>query len=176
MQLCPFPCDFLNLWLNILDILSSNILSVWPFPNARGKFSRRHKQEAVMYSLIFMYWNARREDERILLNTYKGKVKLSVCTAWRQVASGEGVNSTAPLILDLGCRWMGVVSFTIQPFYPPGKSPRCQLNRRLGWYRWGLDDFGEQRVSCPCLESSHNLVTTLSLSRTTISSAHNIII
>jgi len=75
IQLCPFSCDFLNLWLNILlDILSSNILSLWPFQNARGKFSHRHKQEAVMYSLLFMYWDARREDERILLNTYNGKV------------------------------------------------------------------------------------------------------
>ena len=46
--LCPFSWDFLNIWLNILlDILSSNILSLWPFPNARGKFSYRHKQEAV---------------------------------------------------------------------------------------------------------------------------------
>jgi hypothetical protein len=141
-----FSCDFLNLWLNILlDIFRSNFLSLWPFPNARDKFSSWHKQEAVMYSLIFMYWDARREDKRILLNTYKGKVKLSLCTAWRQVACGEGVNSVALLIPDLGCRWRGAVSFTIQPFYPPGKNPRCQMNRRLGGSRGGLDDFGEPK-------------------------------
>jgi len=37
-----------------------------------------------------------------------------------------------PRILDLGTRWMWVVSFTPRPLYPKGKSPCYPLFRRLG--------------------------------------------
>jgi len=37
----------------------------------------------------------------------------------------------ALLILDLGTRWSWVVSFTIRPLYPQGKSPSYPLDRRL---------------------------------------------
>jgi hypothetical protein len=169
IQLCPLSCDFQYLWLNILlDILSSNILSLWPFPNARGKFSHRHKQKAVnLY--VLGYQTGRRKN---IMQTIAVPVP-----AWRQIACGEGVITIAPHIPDLDCRCRGVVSFIIQPFYP--QSPRCQLNRRLGGSRGVLDDFREQKISCPCLESARKLVrkqTTLSLSQMTISSAHNIIL
>jgi hypothetical protein len=38
----------------------------------------------------------------------------------------------APRILDLDTRWKWVVSFTPQPLYRQGKSPRYPLDRRLG--------------------------------------------
>jgi len=38
----------------------------------------------------------------------------------------------APHILDLGTRWMWVVSFTHRLLYPQGKSPWFPLDRRLG--------------------------------------------
>jgi hypothetical protein len=42
-----------------------------------------------------------------------------------------GSGGIAPRILDLGTRWRGVVSFTLQPLYLQGKSPWYPLNRRL---------------------------------------------
>jgi len=36
-----------------------------------------------------------------------------------------------PCILDLGTRWRWVVSFTIWPLYPQGRSPWYPLDRRL---------------------------------------------
>jgi len=42
-----------------------------------------------------------------------------------------GSGSIAPCILDLGIRWRWVGSFTPWPLYPPGKSPKYQLDRRL---------------------------------------------
>jgi hypothetical protein len=54
-------------------------------------------------------------------------------------------------ILDLGIRWRWVVSFTLQPLYPPGKSPRCPLDRMLQ-SRSGL--CGEERNLYPCRKSN----------------------
>jgi hypothetical protein len=36
-----------------------------------------------------------------------------------------------PRILDLGTKWMWVVSFTPRPLYPQGKSPWHPSDRRL---------------------------------------------
>jgi hypothetical protein len=43
-----------------------------------------------------------------------------------------GSGGIAPRILDLGARWRWVVSFTLRPLYPQGKSPWYTLDRRLG--------------------------------------------
>lgn len=67
MHLSPFPYGLLALWPStLLSTLISNTLRLWPFPKARDEFSHPYKQQAVMCSSVFMFWNARREDERIL--------------------------------------------------------------------------------------------------------------
>jgi hypothetical protein len=43
-----------------------------------------------------------------------------------------GSGGIAPRILDIGTRWMTVVSFTPRSLYPQGKSPWYPLDRRLG--------------------------------------------
>jgi len=66
-----------------------------------------------------------------------------------------GSRGIAPRILDLGTRWIWVVSFTSRPLYPQGKSPRYPLDRRLGgppepfWTRGG-----EEKNSLPRRESN----------------------
>jgi hypothetical protein len=48
---------------------------------------------------------------------------------YESVLASRGI---APCILDLGTRWLWVVSFTTRPFYPQEKSPWFQFDRRLG--------------------------------------------
>jgi hypothetical protein len=61
------------------------------------------------------------------------KVKLSLCLSKHHaMKTNSGSEGIAPRILDLGTIWRWVVSFTPQPLYPQGKSPRCPLDRRLG--------------------------------------------
>jgi hypothetical protein len=59
---------------------------------------------------------------------------LSLCFNWapryEDVLGSEGI---APRILNLGTRWRWVVSLTLPPLYPQGKSPWCPLDRRLCW-------------------------------------------
>jgi hypothetical protein len=43
-----------------------------------------------------------------------------------------GSGGIAPLILDLGTKWMWVVSFTPRPLYRQGKSPWYPLDKRMG--------------------------------------------
>jgi hypothetical protein len=63
----------------------------------------------------------------------KVNVKLSLCLTKHHAMKTYWENGcTAPRILDLGTRWMWVVSFTPRPLCPQGKSPRYQLDRRLG--------------------------------------------
>jgi hypothetical protein len=66
--------------------------------------------------------------------TINKKVKLFLCwTNW--ALHHEGVWRSGcidPHFLDLGTSWRWVVSFTPRPLYPRGKSPRYQLDRRLG--------------------------------------------
>jgi hypothetical protein len=62
------------------------------------------------------------------------KVKLSLClTMYHTMKRYRGSGSIASHILKLGTRWWGVVSFTLQPLYPQGKSPWYPLDSRLGW-------------------------------------------
>jgi hypothetical protein len=42
-----------------------------------------------------------------------------------------GSESRDPRFLDLGSSWKSVISFTLQPLYPQGKSPRYPLDRGL---------------------------------------------
>jgi hypothetical protein len=46
-------------------------------------------------------------------------------------------------------RWRWVVSFTLQPFYPQGKSTRYPLNRRLGGSQSQSGHGGEEKNSQP---------------------------
>jgi hypothetical protein len=62
-----------------------------------------------------------------------------------------GNGSIVPLILDLGSRWRWVVSFTHQPLYSQGKSPRYPLDRRLGGCQSRSEHEGEEKPSQPLL-------------------------
>jgi hypothetical protein len=57
----------------------------------------------------------------------------------------------APRILDIGTRWRLVVSFTLRPLYPQGKSSRCPLDRRLGEPQSRSGRGGEEKSSQPPL-------------------------
>jgi hypothetical protein len=52
---------------------------------------------------------------------------------------------TVPLILYFSTKWRHVVSFTLQPIYPSGKSNRYPLNRRQGGPRTGLNSLGKTK-------------------------------
>jgi hypothetical protein len=64
----------------------------------------------------------------------KVKVKLSLCLTNSALCPEDVWESGCidPGILDLGTRWRWLVSFLPRPLYPRGKSPRYQLDRRLG--------------------------------------------
>jgi hypothetical protein len=68
---------------------------------------------------------------------------------WRH--TGEwGYSST---ILDLGTRWRWLVSFTLLPLYPRGKSPRHPLDRRLGGRQSRCGCCGEEKnLALPGIE------------------------
>jgi hypothetical protein len=55
--------------------------------------------------------------------------------------------SIAPLFLDLGTRRWSVVSFTLRPLYPQGRSPSYPLERRLGWLQILSEHGGEEKNS-----------------------------
>jgi hypothetical protein len=57
---------------------------------------------------------------------------------------GEWMYSST--ILDLGTRWMAMVSFTPQPLYPRGKSPRYKLYRRLGGPQSRSGHYREEKI------------------------------
>jgi hypothetical protein len=62
------------------------------------------------------------------------KVKLSLCST-NYALYHEGVWGSGcvyPHFLDFGTSWRWVVSFTSRPLYPPVKSSRYPLDRRLG--------------------------------------------
>jgi len=52
-------------------------------------------------------------------------------------------------ILDLSTRWIWVVSFTIRPLYPQGKSSWCPLDKRLGGPQNRRGRGGEEKNSQP---------------------------
>jgi hypothetical protein len=60
-----------------------------------------------------------------------------------------GSVDVAPHILDLGTRLRWVVSFTHRPLYPPGKSHRYPLDRRLGGPQSRAGRGGEEKNSQP---------------------------
>jgi hypothetical protein len=64
---------------------------------------------------------------------------------WR-CSGGEGI---ALRILDLSTRWRWVVSFTLRPHYPQGKSPCYALDRRLGELQSRSGHGGEEKNSQP---------------------------
>jgi hypothetical protein len=61
--------------------------------------------------------------------------KLSSCLT-NQALRHEGVCGNGcidPRFLDLGTSWRSVVSFTLQPFYPRGKSTLAPILKETGW-------------------------------------------
>jgi hypothetical protein len=64
----------------------------------------------------------------------------------------------APLILQLGTRWRGVVSFTIPAAIPPGRN--TGTHRTGGWVgsTAGLDGFREHEIYFPCLDPNPRIV------------------
>jgi hypothetical protein len=65
-----------------------------------------------------------------------------------------GSGGTAPRILDLGTRWRWVVSFTLRPLCPQGKSHWYLLDRRLGGPQSFFGCGGEEKNSQPRRESN----------------------
>jgi hypothetical protein len=66
----------------------------------------------------------------------------------------EGVwegGDIAPLIINLYVRWKWVISFTLRPLYPWGKS--CGDRRRLAGSQGRSERFGENRVKISRLSS-----------------------
>jgi hypothetical protein len=47
---------------------------------------------------------------------------------------------------DLGISWRWVVRLTLRPLYPPGNSPRCRLDRRLGGPQSRSGQRGEEKI------------------------------
>jgi hypothetical protein len=83
-------------------------------------------------------------------NSIKVKVKLSLClTKHHDMKTYWGSGGIAPRILDLGTRWMWVVSFTPQPLYRQGKSPWYLLYRRLVGPQNHSGHGGEEKNSQP---------------------------
>jgi hypothetical protein len=83
--------------------------------------------------------------QNLFLQHMKVNVKSSLCLT-NEVLCHKGIwggGCIDPHFLDLGTGWKCVVSFTPQPFYTRGKSPRYPLDRRLG---------GPQRRSARCAE------------------------
>jgi hypothetical protein len=80
----------------------------------------------------------------------KVKVKLFLCFNWEPRHEGVlGSWGYAPRIPDFGTRWRGVISFTLRPFYPQGKSPWYPLDRRLGGPQSRFGRGGEEKNSQP---------------------------
>jgi hypothetical protein len=63
-----------------------------------------------------------------------------------------GSGGVTQRILDLGTRWRWVVSFTLRPFCPHGKSPWYPLDRRLGGPQSRSAGGGEEKNSQPLPE------------------------
>jgi len=64
-----------------------------------------------------------------------------------------GIGSIAPRILNLGTRWMWVVSFRLRPHYPRGNNSRLPLDRMLGGPQGRSGCSGEEKFSHPLPES-----------------------
>jgi hypothetical protein len=71
---------------------------------------------------------------------------------WRH----EGKYSYNSTILDLGTRWMWMVSFTL---YPQGKSSRYPLDRKLGGPQSRCGRCGVKKISFLCRESNSSRPT-----------------
>jgi hypothetical protein len=54
-----------------------------------------------------------------------------------------------PYFLDLGTSWRWVVSFTLRPLYPWGKSPRYPFDSRLGGSQGWSGRRGEEKILDP---------------------------
>jgi hypothetical protein len=106
--------------------------------------------------VIFDAWISRIQKRKVNV-----KVNLSVClTNHRAVRTYWRSGGIAPFILDLGTRWMWVVSFTLRPPYSQGKIPHYPLDRKLGGPQIGLKI--KQRRTLKCF--TYNCQAPLALS------------
>jgi hypothetical protein len=79
---------------------------------------------------------------------HKVNIKLSPCLIKNKATSThKGVTVQHPH-LKLGTKWKSVLSFTVRPTYPLGKSPGYSLDRRLD----GAQE--KRRNPCPCRENN----------------------
>jgi hypothetical protein len=82
-------------------------------------------------------------------------MKLSLCfqlstTPWRRIRSGGII----PRILNLGIRWMWVISFRPRLLYPQGKTPGTHWIRGCVGPRTVLDVMVKRKILSPCRESN----------------------
>jgi hypothetical protein len=78
------------------------------------------------------------------------KAKLSLFLAKHHAMKTYwGSGGIVPIIFDLGARRRLVVSFTLRPLYPQGKSPRYPLDRRLGGLQSRSGRCSEEKNSQP---------------------------
>jgi hypothetical protein len=71
-----------------------------------------------------------------------------------------------PRFLDLGTSWRWAVSFTLLPFYPPGKEPPVPIGYEAGWApRAGLDDMEKWQFVTLSRDSKSDLSVVQSVVR-----------
>jgi hypothetical protein len=73
------------------------------------------------------------------------KAKMPMPTPWRHRCKGN--SGIAPLILNLGTSWRGVINFTPWPQIT-GKERRYLLNTRLDGFQRRSGGFGEDKIFC----------------------------
>jgi hypothetical protein len=73
----------------------------------------------------------------------------------------------APHILDLDTRWKWVVSFTLRPLYPQGKSSCYSLDKRLGGPQSRSGRCGEEKNSQPLPGLEHRIIQPVAQCYTT---------
>lgn len=69
-----------------------------------------------------------------------------------------GSGGITPYILKHGTRWRWVVSSSPCLLYPPGKSHRYPMNRRLRGHQGQSEHW--RKNTCPCHELNHNPLVT----------------
>jgi hypothetical protein len=98
--------------------------------------------EAFACIIAVLLWPVHSTPEipRTSLHTKKSlrdskRWQISPCalTEHHAIKAYLGSGGMGPCILNLGTRWIWVVSFTPRPLYSQGKSQWYPLHRRLGW-------------------------------------------
>jgi hypothetical protein len=99
-------------------------------------------------------WCRRRMRMRVK-GHYFQHLSYSLCFNWAPHHEGVlGSGGIAPRILDLGTKWRWLVSFTLRPLYPQGKSPWYPWDRRLGGLQSRSGRGGEKKIPLPHRDSN----------------------